>query len=179
MLSRRGRSLLLLTLVGLPLLPSCTKSEDTEPFIPATEGATQPAGGGARLTEDEACSRLLDAAKAARKRLGCEGPELAACPGFLRPGGGSGCYEYAASSVSECEKTYQAAGSCQSLSPCIATALRNEELATCELTSDGEGGAGSGGTAGAGSEGGAPPLPEAGAPGTIDEAGAPAGGAGG
>jgi hypothetical protein len=179
--------LLVSALVGLSLVPSCTKSEDTEPFVPAPEGAVQPEGGGALLTEAEACTRLLDAAAAARKRLGCGGPDLAECPGFLRPGGGSGCYEYSENSVESCEEAYDAALTCQTLSPCIATAERNDALPTCEIPGAGEGGAG-GAAAGAGgvAAGGAPPFPGAGAPADggvagapVEQGGAPAGGAGG
>ncbi len=183
LLPRGGRSLLLSALVGLSLVASCTKSEDTEPFIPASEGATQPEGGGSLLTEAEACSRLLDAAAGARKKLGCDGPDLAECPGFLRPGGGSGCYEYSEKSVAACEDAYQDAVTCGGLAPCLATAVRNDALPTCEMLGGGEGGGGAGGAAG---EGGAPPLPVGGAPGEgggagapVDAGGAPAGGAGG
>jgi hypothetical protein len=185
-------SLLLSVLAGFCLVPSCTKSEDTEPFVPASEGATQPEGGGDLLTEDQACERLRDAAASARKELGCSGPALPECPSFLRPGGGSGCYEYSSESVEACEDAYEAAFSCQTLAPCIATAVRNDALPTCELPSQGEGGAGgaAGGAPGMGgeapgqtggapsSEGGAPA--EGGAGGAVSEqGGAPAGGAGG
>ena len=181
LLPRRGRSLLLLALAGSLLAPSCTPSEDTEPFVPASEGAQQPPGGGATLVEDEACSRLLKAASAAYKRLGCAAPQLAECPGFLRPGGGSGCYEYSASSISACEKAYGDAASCQGLAPCVATATRNDELPTCELL-DAQGGAGGGGAEGGtgfggASEGGAPPAPVTGEAGASSSAGAPAAGA--
>jgi len=184
-LPRRGHSLLLSALVGLSLVPSCTKSEDTEPFIPASEGATQPEGGGALLTEDDACSRLRTAWAGAQKRLNCAGPVAAECPGFIRPAGGNGCYEYSEDSVEACEKSYKDAFSCSVIAPCVVTAERNDSLPTCEVPSTGEGGAGgvpSGGgapaqgfaptEAGAPSEGGA-----AGAP--LQEGGAPAGGASG
>ncbi len=184
LLSFWGRSSLALAFLGLPLYASCTSSEDTEPFVPAVEGATQPAGEGSLIAEDEACARLLDAAQAAYKRLGCDATHFAACPGFLRPGGGSGCYEYYEDSVASCEKSYKGAPSCRELSPCLAVAERNDALVTCEqvdVPSSGAGGAGSlpvaGATNGGAStaDGGSPALPEAGAPGV---AGQSAGGAG-
>lgn len=158
LLPRRGRSLLVLALLALPLVPSCTKSEDTEPFVPAVEGAKQPSGKGDLLSEDAACSRLSSAATAAYKRLGCDAPEAAKCPAYLRPGGGSGCYEYFEDSVAACEKAYKDAASCRNLSPCIATAMRNDALPTCESvdepgTMGGAGGADNAMTGGAGGEG--------------------------
>lgn len=180
--------LLVSALVGLSLVPSCTKSEDTEPFVPASEGAIQPEGGGDLLTEEDACSRLAGALLAARKRLGCTGPKPAECPGFLRPGGGDGCYEYSEDSVEACEGAYEDAFSCSDLAPCIVTAERNDSLPTCELSSTGEGGAGGVAAAGGATSGGAPALPEAGAPseggaagaaGAPVSGGAPSGGAGG
>src|SRR5437868_3285551 len=111
-LSRWGRGCLVLSLAALPLLPSCTVSEDTEPFVPASEGATQPKADGARISEEDACSQLLKAESAAYDRLSCDAPELPSCPAFLRPAGGSGCYEYFADSVAACVTAYGAAGSC-------------------------------------------------------------------
>lgn len=191
-LSLWGRTCLLSAFLGLPLYASCTSSEDTEPFVPAVEGASQPSGEGALVSEDDACARLLKAANAAYDRLRCDSPAFPKCPGFLRPGGGSGCYEYYDSSVSACVTTYEGAASCRELSPCLATAKLNDALETCEQvtvvsSSGGVGGAGGAGpTAGAhtggASEGGAPPLPDAGAPGVSGSpstAGQTTGGAGG
>jgi hypothetical protein len=181
-LSSWGRTSLVLALTGLPLYASCTKSEDTEPNVPATEGAKQPAGSGALVSETDACTQLLDAANAAYKRLHCEAaPKFPKCPDFLRPGGGSGCYEYYENSVTACVKAYSSAGSCGSLAPCFAAAERNDGLSTCEAL--GEAGAGAGGspsTAGAPGSGGMtdvggnPALPEGGMPaaGGADTAGA-------
>src|ERR1041384_7919717 len=79
-LPRWGRACLVTALASLPLLPSCTASEDTEPFVPAAEGAKQPEGKGALLSEDEACAQLLKAARARHADLGCDAPEWPACP---------------------------------------------------------------------------------------------------
>jgi hypothetical protein len=188
-LSHWGRTCLISALLGLPLFASCTSSEDTEPFVPAVEGASQPKASGALVSEDDACERLLKTAKAAYKRLGCSPPGFAACPGFLRPGGGSGCYEYFEDSVSACEERYEEAPSCRELSPCLATAQLNEELTTCERVGVIEPVGGAGGAAGAGPvagagmggmpEGGSPTMPEAGAAGASGAtAGQAAGGAG-
>ena len=170
-LSRWGRTSLLVALLGLPLYASCTSSEDTEPYVPAKEGAIQPEAGGDLLSEDDACATLLKAAQVAYNRLHCDLEDLATCPGFLRPGGGSGCYQYYSDSVTACEKSYQDATSCRSLSPCFATAERRDDLPTCEMLDTGTGGAGGAGpetTAGVGGvagASGASPVTEAGASG--------------
>jgi hypothetical protein len=178
-LSRRGRSSLAFALFGL-LYASCAGSEDTEPYVPAVNGATQPEADGDLIGEDEACDRLKSAAEDAYERLGCPEPSFEACPAFVRPAGGSGCYEYSAGSVEACEDAYDAADSCRSLSPCVATAVPNAELPTCEhLVVPGAGG---GGGAGAGAGGGATELGGAGGmasptpPGGNPNGGVPAGG---
>jgi hypothetical protein len=182
-LAHWGRVSLVLALAGLWLSSSCTPSEDTEPFIPAREGPTQPAANGDLLSADDACARLLAAAEDAYDRLGCDERKVSECPGFLGPAGGNGCYEYDEKSISECESAYDDARSCQVL-PCIVTAQRNDQLPGCELADNGAGGQGGvsslGGApnGGAGPEqGGDGPLPEAGAPGMVEVGGAP--GAGG
>jgi hypothetical protein len=180
-LSFWGRSSLALALFGLPLYASCTSSEDTEPFVPAVEGASQPKGEGTLITEDDACARLLKAAGDAYDRLGCDVPDFAACPAFLRPGGGSGCFEYYESSVANCETTYKSAPSCRELSPCLAVAERNDQLASCEqIDNPGAGGAGGGAAPVAGAAngaGGVTSRPEAGAAGAAPVSGQPSGGA--
>jgi hypothetical protein len=166
-LTHWGRVSLVLALVGLPLSVSCTSSEDTEPFIPAQEGPTQPAGNGSFVSAHDACSRLLNAAKSAFGRLGCEDQGAGECPAFLQPAGGNGCYEYDEKSVSECEAAYDDAKACRVL-PCIVTAQRNDELPGCELLDTGGGGQGGGaslgGAPGSPAAGGESPLPEGGAP---------------
>jgi hypothetical protein len=181
LLARWGGVGLVSVLFALPLFASCTSSEDTEPFIPAVEGAKQPAGSGPVLSEDEACRRVLEAAEAAYDRLGCQAPTFSECPAYLRPGGASGCYEYFENSVDACEKAYDAARTCSALTPCIVSAQRNDALETCQLIGGGEGGqAGSSGAGGAGGHGGAEPSPSAGAPADGGTGGVPAfAGAGG
>jgi hypothetical protein len=185
-----GRTCLISAFLGLPLYASCTASEDTEPFVPAAQGAAQPPADGELVSEADACARLLKAANAAYDRLGCDAPSFPKCPGFLRPGGANGCFEYYDDSVTACVSAYEEARTCHELSPCLATAERNDELETCEQVDLGTGGAGGApaggapsvaGTGGA-SEGGAGPVPEAGAPGASGSpavAGQSAGGAGG
>lgn len=153
--SRWGRSCLLLTLAVLPCFASCSNSEDTEPFVPSSEGAKQPDGGGSLISEADACDRLRSAALEAYEDLRCTEPDYPDCPAFLRPGGASGCYEYREDSIQACEKAYQDATSCRTLAPCIATAELNTELETCELVDDGMGGAGGAAGASAGGAGGA------------------------
>jgi hypothetical protein len=178
-LSLWGRSCLVSALLGLPLWVSCTSSEDTEPFVPAAEGARQPAEQGALVSEDDACQRLLDAAQAAYERLNCDAPAFPDCPAFLRPGAGSGCYEYFDDSISACVDAYEGAATCRVLSPCLATAQLNESLATCDIVSEGTGGAGGAGPLA--NEGGAAGAAVAGAAagGDSSTAGQPAAGAGG
>jgi hypothetical protein len=189
LLSLWGRACLISACLGLPLYAGCTASEDTEPFVPAAQGAHQPAGEGPLVSEEDACARLLKAANAAYAKLGCDSPSFPKCPGFLRPGGGSGCYEYYEDSVSACVKAYDDAPTCRELSPCLATAERNDELATCERVDAGTAGAGGAmgvsGAAGADTEGpagGTAPVTDGGAPGASGgpaTAGQSAGGAGG
>lgn len=178
LLTRWGGIGLVSALGGLPLFASCTSSEDTEPFIPAVQGAKQPAGSGSLLSEDDACGRVRDAAEAAYSRLRCPAPALADCPSYVRPAGGSGCYEYYEDSVAACENAYEDARSCQSLAPCIVAAERNDALETCDLGEVGQGGqagAASGGAANGGSEA----VAGQGGSGSPSDAGAPAlGGAG-
>jgi hypothetical protein len=169
-LRRWGRSSLVLVLAAPLVYTSCTSSEDTEPFVPAQEGAKQPGGSGDTLTEDEACGRLRSAEEAAQARLDCDAPKAAACPTYLRPGGGNGCYRYFEDSVASCEQAYEDASSCRELTPCLVTAEFDAGLATCELPMEGAGGGdGSGGTP----AGGAPAMNEGGMPG-AGEGGTPA-----
>jgi hypothetical protein len=179
-----GRTSLLVAVLGLPLYASCTKSEDTEPFVPAKEGASQPGADGAVLGEDEACERVRAAYEHAYDDLGCKFPKPPECPTFIRPGAGAGCYEYYESSVSACEDAYKGASSCSGFTPCVVSAKRNDDLPTCVvLAPGGAGGAGGqgpeamGGVAGVG-QGGAPMLTEAGAAGVAGAAGAPEAAAG-
>jgi hypothetical protein len=170
--SRWGRFSLVLGLGLLPAFASCANSEDTEPFVPSMRGANQPNGSGDLISEDDACERLRSAALAAYEDLGCVEPEYPACPGFLRPAGGSGCYEYREGSVASCEREYEDATSCSNLAPCLATAELNLELPSCEqVTPDGMAGAGGSAgvdTGGAGAGGGAgqggAPIVEGGGP---------------
>jgi hypothetical protein len=181
---RWGRLSLCLAVWAL-LFASCTTDEDTEPHVPSMPGATQPEGDGALLSEADACDRARSAAFDAYDRLGCDEPTFPECPAFLRPGGGSGCYEYREGSVEACEQAYQDATSCRTLGPCLVTAEQNLDLDTCEqVTPDpGTGGAGGVGSGVGGTDaGGAPPLPMGGAdPGTggvpTAQAGSPSAGA--
>jgi hypothetical protein len=180
--SRWGRaSSALLLAVLLPA--SCTTDEDIEPHVPSRSGAIQPEAGGALLSEEEACERLLTAAQDAYDRLRCDAT-FADCPTFLRPGGSSGCYEYYEDSIEACEAAYDDASSCRNLSPCFATAEVNLELPTCEQPPSGEGGAGGAAAGGAGpggaAAGGEATVPIGGSPdsgGAPAQAGAPAAGA--
>lgn len=133
LLARWGGVGLISALAGLVLCASCTSSEDTEPFIPAVQGARQPAGSGALLSETQACARVRDAAEAAYERLHCPAPAAVECPAYLRPAGASGCYEYYEDSVADCEQAYGDARTCGTLTPCIVSAEMNERLETCEL----------------------------------------------
>jgi hypothetical protein len=160
-----GRTGLLLLTAILPVYLSCTTDQDTEPFVPALPGATQPVATGSLLSEREACERLLEAATAAYSEHDCE-LEHAGCPDFVRPAGASGCYQYSEASVEDCESSYAAATSCSNLAPCFVTAIENTSLPECELVGGvpSEGGA-PGSAGGPGSDGGAP-VTDGGAPGS-------------
>lgn len=173
--SRSGRTALFALTAVLPVYLSCTNDPDTEPFVPALPGATQPVNeSGSLISEEDACQRLLAAATAAYEDRHCSF-EHAACPDFIRPAGASGCYEYSEQSVAECEDAYDSAGSsCSSLGPCFATAVENKSLPTCELVEvPGEGLGGAPGGGGAGGDGTAP-----GSSGAPADAGASSGGQG-
>jgi hypothetical protein len=171
LLRRWGRTSLLVTLLGLPLYASCTQSEDTEPYVPAQEGAKQPGAEGALLSETEACERLREAYESSYDKLECDLPEPPDCPDFIRPGGGSGCYEYYEDSVAACEKAFLAVSSCSGFVPCIASAKRNDELPSCVLPGTDAGGAGGqsagGAEAGGALQGGASSASEGGAPAAL------------
>lgn len=177
---RWGRFSLCLVVSAL-LFASCATDEDTEPHVPSMSGATQPEGGGALLSEADACDRVRSAALDAYERLGCEEPKFPECPAFLRPGGGSGCHEYQEGSIEACEQVYEEASSCRALAPCFATAEQNLDLDTCEQVTPpdpGTGGAGGTGPA-SGGAGGAAPLPVGGADAggaPMTEGGSPSGG---
>ena len=125
----------------------------------------------------------MKAANAAYTRRQCEQATFPKCPVFLRPGGANGCFEYYDDSVTACVTAYEDARTCRDLSPCLATAERNDELETCEQVEVDPGAGGAGGATGAG---GAPEIvggaPSAGAPqggaAPVSEAGAPAEGGG-
>jgi hypothetical protein len=177
-----ARPSLIFALVGLVVL-SCTESEDTEPFVPAVDGATQPEASGDLISEADACDRLLAAAQDAYDQLRCDEPMFLDCPQFLRPGAGSGCYTYREGSIEACEEAYENAASCRTLSPCLATAELDTSLEGCDVPDTGSGGAGGGnegGSAnlgGAGDTGGAPAAGGQMAQGGNDSvAGQPAGG---
>lgn len=173
-----GRVGLVLVLAGAALLPSCTKSEDTEPFVPATEGPTQPAGNGSYISGESACSRLFEVAKAAYARLDCEDGSLAGCPGFLGPAGANGCYEYDEKSVSACEAVYEGAESCRAL-PCVVTARRNDALRGCVLAEPAAGGQGGEASSGGASTGDANGGASSGGAGSAGDANGGASTAGG
>lgn len=188
-LTRWGRTSLLVALLGLPLYASCTKSEDTEPFVPATQGAQQPGAEGALISEDDACERVRAAYAKAYDDLGCNFAEPPECPVFIRPGAGAGCFEYYEGSVAACEQAYGDVSSCSAFPLCVVSAKRNDALPTCVMVETGTGGAGGQGpdAAGGAAQGGAPTFVEGGAPMTMGGVGpsdggaadAPAGGTGG
>jgi hypothetical protein len=170
------------------LVASCTTDEDTEPHVPSMPGGTQPEGSGALLSEEDACERARSAALGAYERLNCDEPTFPECPAFLRPGAGSGCYEYREGSIEACEQAYEDAPSCRSLAPCLVTAEQNLDLDTCEQITPPDPGTGGAGGVGSGlggtDAGGVGSLPLGGAdPGTggipAILGGASSGGAGG
>jgi hypothetical protein len=172
-----GGSLLLLGLGG-----SCTETDETEPFVPPRQGASQPGGGGKKLSEDEACERVREAEEAARVDLQCSDLERPACPYYVRPAG-TGCWEFSEESVSACVDKIAAYEDCSDFarSPCILTGTPSGS----DCATPGGGGAGGdssgGGSPGSGgdSSGGTPGAAGADAGGAPGQGGAPGAGAGG
>ena len=161
----RARRLRLLCLSGLVLAvaASCSKTEDTQAYVPSEQGAVQPDAGGVLLSEASACSALKAAESRARDALGC--PALTReCPGYIRPAGGADCFQYSQDSVTGCESLYESFSACEDFDrhPCLIAAISN-----CDAPDAGEGGAG-----------GQPSItPEAGSSGAGEETAAGAGGA--
>ncbi|HKO51264.1 MAG TPA: hypothetical protein VJV79_26325, partial [Polyangiaceae bacterium] len=137
----------------------CTKSKDTEEYLPSERGAVQPDAGGPLISEGSACDELSAAEADARKAQGC-GAVARQCPEFIRPAGGEACFEYSQASVKGCSALYDSFTSCDEFTrhPCLISAVSN-----CD-------GAGAGGAGGAAS-GDAGAAGEAGSVGSVVSAG--------
>jgi hypothetical protein len=183
MLVRPGRALVPFLALGLLASGSCADVKDDQPVIAARPGATQQAGDGTELDEDEACARLVAAEKRVLGRLNCKTLERASCQEYVRPAG-QGCWTYPEASVAACEDKLGRYRSCAELTdqPCIVTAIPADP-ALCGGSGvggqGGEGGGGSGGTSGSSAAGTAGST--SGGAGEAGEGGAPAhaGGQGG
>ncbi|HEY3252808.1 MAG TPA: hypothetical protein VGJ91_02635 [Polyangiaceae bacterium] len=153
LMNRAKSRFALVALAVLALGSACTKSKDTEDFVPSDRGAVQPDGAGALLSEASACTELKAAEAAARAALGCAAVTRE-CPGFIRPAGGEACFEYSQASLKGCESLYDSFSSCDdfALHPCLISALSK-----CAAGAAGgaPGAAGSSSDAGAAGEGGA------------------------
>ena len=172
------------------LSPAC-EDELRGGASPAPDGMIQPAGNGQAIGELEACERIVQAEREARRDLGCDGPEVEpSCPQYVRPGGTRACLTYDEGSVEACEQIVGDYESCADFAahPCVITAL-GESSGPCPGVG---GAAGSGGGAGvsgmaAGAGGGVSTAGSAGVDAggvaggvpTAGSAGAGAGGAGG
>jgi len=156
---------------------SCTGNEADQPVLPARPGAFQPPGGGAPISEDEACQRLTAAQEGSRRRLTCQELEHPACPYYVRPAG-TGCWTYDEKSVEACEDFVSGYTSCSDFDdrPCVLTALPAPELSCPERGAGGEGGGGAAGHGGSAGEGGAR---DGGAGGQTSHAGQSSAGEGG
>ena len=178
LMSRAKKRVVLVGLAALALAAACTESKDTEDYAPSERGAVQPDAGGTLLSESNACALLKTAEAAARAALSCSALSRA-CPAFIRPAGGEGCFEYSQASVKACEAQYQTFTTCDDFArhPCLLSAVSNCESATGE---GGAGGAASGSAGGTGSAGENGTAGETGAAGETSSTGeGGAGGAGG
>src|SRR5687767_7681161 len=79
----------------------CGSSTDTKDTVPARPAFEMPDGGGAKISESEACSLLSQALSGSAQRLMCTAPAVS-CPSYVRPAGGEGCFEYDEASVTAC-----------------------------------------------------------------------------
>lgn len=159
---------------------ACSESKDTNPVVTPKSGAFQPTPNGVTIGEADACEAITAAEDAKRSALGCGSVQRAPCPEYIRPAGGSDCYEYDEGTVNECVSYYGGLTSCTDFTqkPCIVTAV---PTASCASASGGNGGTGgSGGTTGGtgGTAGGAGGT-TGGSGGTTGGAGGTTGGTGG
>jgi uncharacterized membrane protein YgcG len=155
---------------------SCSSVKDTEATVPSQRGAVQPDGGGALVTEADACDKLTKAEKQARAALSCPAVTRE-CPGYIRPAGNDACYLYDQASIDGCTTLFRQFTSCEdfALHPCLISASSlcdtGEGGAGGAPSSPGEGGnAGSAGESGGGGSAGSP-VGSGGAAGTAAGAG--------
>lgn len=147
----------------------------TEGDVPANPGAIQPATSGASLSLDEACERLANAEKDARRRLECDPSSLPGCPERLRLAGSLVCTEVDEGSVDGCVEAIEGYRFCSDFDarPCVVTVVAD----TCKNPFEGgvvpppEGGPPDGSLEGGQPEGSVPPPSEGGAPDAAPDSG--------
>ncbi|HEY3494569.1 MAG TPA: hypothetical protein VGK73_07780, partial [Polyangiaceae bacterium] len=134
---------------------SCTGKDPDQPVVPARPGGYQPPGGGATISEDEACGRLTGAEEQRRRQLTCPALEHPPCPHYVRPAG-TGCWTYDEKSVEACERFVGDYTSCSDFDdrPCVLTAIAAPDLMCPMQGEGGEGGGATGATGGAAGQGG-------------------------
>jgi hypothetical protein len=109
--------------LSLWLVAGCISDPAVEADVPASQGITQPdGGGGAKLTAAEACDRMTSARAAAAKKLGCDDPGDR-CPRYLFVAGAAPCTEYTEGSVDACVAVIDSYDACKDFSEraCVAT----------------------------------------------------------
>ena len=152
-----------LGLLALAAAASCTTAKDTEAYVPSQPGVVQPEPNGKFVTEDSACSQLTKAETKARSGLSCEAAKHA-CPDYIRPASGEGCFEYDQGSIDGCAKVFGTFTSCADFDahPCLVTA---KSSCSDDLAEGGSGGASGSSDGGMGGMGGTVdvPAPDAGA----------------
>ena len=82
----------------------CGSSSETKDTVPARPGFQMPEAGASRIDEAKACAELSEALSASAQQLGCSAPSVT-CPGYVRPAGGEGCFEYDDASVKACVRS--------------------------------------------------------------------------
>lgn len=124
-------------LVAVLVAVGCTSSPDTGATNPAVQGAVQPEGGGAAMSESDACQAIRGALDQASSRLSCGTPALAPCPGYIRPSGGA-CLEYYQRTVDQCVKMIGAYTSCDDFAnhPCYVTPIAGSAPQGCNAPPD-------------------------------------------
>lgn len=97
-----------------------------KPVVASRPGIVQ-VGGPHDVVTDEAtaCSRFRNALQAGIERLGCRYLEAAECPELVHPLVELPCVMYSEPSVTECERMFAAATTCEELGPggCVLTAI--------------------------------------------------------
>jgi len=111
---------------------ACSSNVGTEDTVPSTKGFVMPDGGGARISEEDACARISSADRDARQRLSC-GARPITCPEYVQPAGSQPCLEYDEATVIACESVIAGYKICADfdVKRCIVSAIPDSAPKGC------------------------------------------------